>query len=175
MAFDGSSGRDDHRVMKHMAAILVAVLGLTFTAACGGDDSGGDGADGSDPSDTSATDDDGSGDDDGDGGDAADTGSSGGATDLGDFPIPAPDGGTVLLEAGDGVSIDYDAADFDRIVQFYDDWTAGQPQSFNVSEASDTKSYLNDRPTGAEEEVVITVAQVNDFTNVILAYAPATE
>jgi hypothetical protein len=72
------------------------------------------------------------------------------------------------------VSIDYGAADFDRIVQFYDDWTAGQPQSFEVSESADNKAYRNDRPTGAEEEILITVTRVDDFTNVILAYAPAT-
>ncbi len=122
-------GTRDTRAWLAVIGLLV-VLGLGL-AACGGDDddlaseaadavvSGGD-----------ETDDDPAGSDDESGGQSDRSG--GGSADAGgeDFPIPAPDGLVLDALADAGVPMDaqrqlfYEDGDFDRVVGFYDDWTA---------------------------------------------------
>ncbi len=112
---------------------VLAALAILAVAGCGGDDDDAE----SEPADVEASD--------SDGGDASDGASdanddgigSGGASDDGgsadaggaDFPIPAPDGLLLdaLVDAGIGIEgqrqLYYPNDDFDRIVDFYDDWT----------------------------------------------------
>ena len=158
-----------HRRMNRAGTILLAVLGgLALLAGCGSDSS--DGASESSGSETTVSDD-GGGDGEASDNAAADDGAGNGVGD--DFPIPVPDGGSELPVPGlNGRSIDYAADDFDRIVVFYDEWTASQPQDFIVSESPEAKSYLNDRPTDAEESIIITITRVDDFTNVLVGYDP---
>ena len=107
--------------------MVIALFAFALVAVGCGDDSDGDASaitdDGSDSDDT-ASDDDGSGSDDDD--TASDDGAtSGEATDLGDFPIPAPPGGTVEFDLDANVRIvSYPLSDLDAIVSFYEDWIA---------------------------------------------------
>ncbi len=145
------------------AAVLVLAVGMFFLAGCGGDDDEAESDDsGSDDAGADVSDD--TGDDDSD----SDGAGSGGATDVGNFGIPAPDGGTVILELGDtGRSIDYPVGDFDRVVQFYEDWVAEQPYPFRVIDEPDTRGYTSD-PLETEVRQSVTILRVNDVTNVIL-------
>ncbi len=53
------------------------------------------------------------------------------------FPIPAPDGGTVLSvfesEGNANVTLSYPGGNFDEVVGYYDEWTDSQPTEWEKS------------------------------------------
>lgn len=110
------------RSRAHRAGIVVVVALALTVAGCGSDD---DGATQTDR--TSSTDDrnadtvavtDDTNDTD------VNTDGSGGEVDLGDFPVPAPPGGEVIVSASGGgpVLIVYPVTEYDAIVDFYQEW-----------------------------------------------------
>ena len=77
-----------------------------------------------------------------------------------DFSIPAPDGYQVTSvftsDESASVSLAYPGADFDEIVQFYDDWTASQSSDWSKSTSSisgdegtlDSANWFDDEGSG---------------------------
>jgi hypothetical protein len=102
----------------------VAIVAL---AGCGSDDDAGGGAGSAEAGGGASTEPIG----DGEGDSGGSSGASGsGSVDVGDFPIPAPDGVVLDALADAGIPMDsqrqlyYANGDFDRVVAFYDDWTS---------------------------------------------------
>jgi hypothetical protein len=133
-----------------LALLLVIPLTLLVAVACSSDDSSeGDDA-GGDSDTTSSTDGSGGGGDSNGGGNDSDDDA---IVEVGDpdaeFPIAIPDGILVdpLAEAGirmeGGRQLLYAEDDFDRLVAFYDDWTASQDREFAKAIAGDTVTFLS--------------------------------
>ncbi len=58
-----------------------------------------------------------------------------------DFPVPFPDGGTVVQTAtgpeGGVVTVTYDDRSYDELVSFYDDWTQDQGEVSKIETSED--------------------------------------
>ena len=55
----------------------------------------------------------------------------------GDFPIPLPPGdGVVVFSTAFDRIVNFPQDEFDRLVAFYDDWTASEPDGYERTEAS---------------------------------------
>ena len=109
----------------------------------------------------------------GDGGSANDSGdaapSEAAGVDIPDFFIPAPPGArTVLPLSETQLVIHYPVDDYDRIVEFYDAWTASQPEDFRrLSDPSAPGvQWSNDAADGGIRTIV--VAPDVDITSVVL-------
>ncbi len=118
--------------------------------------------------------------------DAGDGGESGGSSDGGsdvaddDFPIPRPDGLVLDVLADSGIpspgqrQLYYDGDDFDRVVAFYDDWTAedegwtrNESAGIVVFSGSDTErirtiSITPDHDPGAQADGPVTYVLLID-------------
>lgn len=107
--------------------VAVGVLAALSLSACGGDDAA---SPDTDPPATDVAADSGASDAADNGGPVA-SGDSSTDTAEDDFPIPRPDGLVLDALADSGIAspgqrqLYYLADDFDRVVAFYDDWTAG--------------------------------------------------
>lgn len=107
-----------------------ALAAVVFTGCGGSDDS---------DSETSATEDadESTADDSGDG--SGEGSSDGAAADIGDFPIPAPPGGTdaqkIEAEGLIAYNVTISADDFESVITFYDDWTSSQSDEYARTEA----------------------------------------
>lgn len=146
---------------------MTAVLAVLGAAACSGDDDAdSDGADVVAGQDADQGSDQGAGEQ--TGGDAtADGGGAAAGGDGVDFVIPAPDGLVVdaLVDAGidmvsDGTGqrqLYYDDADFDRVVAFYDDWTAANGD-WQKSEVDGDVVFV-----GLDVDVIRTIAVTPDY------------
>lgn len=163
------------------ATVVLAVLG---TACSGDDDADSDGVDV--VTDQNADEDAGQGSDQGAGeqtggdGTADDDGASDAAagSDRVDFVIPAPDGLVLdaLVDAGldmvdDGTGqrqLYYDGADFDRVVAFYDDWTAANGD-WQKSEVEGDVVFV-----GLDVDVIRTIAITPDYDPGAQADGPVT-
>ena len=120
--------------------VVVAVVSMAVLAACGGDDAEtatGDSADSADSSDSSS--DANSPSEDSDDAPTSDDNASA-PTDVSDFSIGVPDGGAVIVDTdveGDrAVVVEYPANDFDRLVEFYQEWTDSEPDEYTRNEAA---------------------------------------
>lgn len=116
--------------------VVLAVLAFVFVlASCGGGDSTSEDGDTSDS--TASNDDGGSETSSGDG----DDGGAAEEVEVDDFSIPFPAGVTSeTLRVPGALQLFYAADDFDRIVMFYDDWTAAEPEDYERFERPETGS-----------------------------------
>lgn len=159
------------------ATALLAVLGAS--ACSGDDDAGSDAGDVvAEPGDQDA--DAGAGEQTG-GDDAVADGDTPGAAADGDaveFVIPAPDGlvldaladaGLDMASGGTGQrQLYYPGADFDRVVAFYDDWTAANGEWARTEVAGDVVF------TGLDVDVIRTIAITPDYDPGAQADGPVT-
>lgn len=111
--------------------VLVAVVGFTVGAGCGGDDDAETQPDAT-PTVTTPSEpepEDGTGD---------------------DFPIDAAPGFTASQRVDDGqLQLEYPADDLERVVAFYEDWTDDDDDTFERFDGDDgSVGWRNDRPRG---------------------------
>lgn len=58
--------------------------------------------------------------------------------DMGDFPIPAAPGAAQIIGGAPTFLLAYSNEDFDRVLEFYADWVAGQSEEYTRVDASET-------------------------------------
>lgn len=136
-----------------LRTLVLAIAAAVILAGCGGDG-------GSEPTDAPST----------DGTSTQSTTTPSGGTGSGDsggeassnaprdYPLDIPEGDFRDVHVEVGIPQEslgqllYAAADFDRIVAFYEDWTASQPDEYAKVETTDMISFVN---TGGTESVNI--------------------
>ena len=79
--------------------------------------------------------------------------------DLGEFPIPAPPGALrePLFISSSSIVIDYPGSELQRIVEFYDNWTASQDEDYRKF-GDKAINWDNSGPQGESSTRVILVA-----------------
>ncbi|MGI9603467.1 MAG: hypothetical protein ACR2QE_16400 [Acidimicrobiales bacterium] len=160
--------------MRIRGAVVGVCVALTALSGCGSSD------DTSDPADDAASEPESSEDgqatiaDDGDNG-----GGESAPADLGDFPIPAPPGGTVTFtnEVDDITAITFSLPpeDFDATVAFYDDWTDSEADEYQrVVAESDGVSWLRTSGADGTSRIIMVSAASGADDQVLVSLTDAT-
>jgi hypothetical protein len=101
------------------------------------------------------------------------------STDLGDFAIPAPEGGAVgRIPGGDQATvyvITYPSDRFDELVAYYDEWTSDEPDDYERREGvSGSVTWQLARPGLSRIIVVLAPNAGEDVVSVSLTQSVAT-
>lgn len=79
-----------------------------------------------------------------------------------DFTIPTPVGAfRVIRHTDEMLMLDYPGADLERIVEFYDEWTASQPSTFTRTDAPEGGiSWMNET---VDRSVLVLLTEARDI------------